>query len=158
MTEQEIQNLIDMPKTINKKEPKIGYKKQDNDRRGSVSLSAGNDKSIKFHIFIRQNQTFIENFSIGLNCKIPALSNSVSLIRYNGSHDPRDNIQHHLKPHIHRITSEEIQAGYLKHPNKNIQETNKYNTFEEGLIVFFKDMNITNWQEHFYELEQLTLF
>ena len=158
MKDKEIQDLIDISKQIHKREPKNIYKTERNHKRCDLILSGGQSSNIRFDVFIRQNQTFIENFSIGLSCKIPDLSSSVQLIRYNGPHDSRDNIEHHLKPHIHRITQEEIQSGNLKYPTKNIQITDKYNMFEEGLRTFLIDMKVTNWQEYFPELEQGRLF
>ena len=113
MTDNEIQTLINTSKQIYKKEPRNRYKEESNYKRCNLTLRGRENDGINFDVFIRQNQTFIENFSIGLICKFSELSSPVQLIRYNGSHDSRDNIIHHLKPHIHCVTQEEIQSGNL---------------------------------------------
>ena len=156
MTNKDIKNLIDIPKRIHNKDPKKGYKVEYNHRRCNLFLIGSENNKIKFEVFIRQNQIFIENFSIGLHYQMPSLKNSVTLIRYNGPHGPieMNKKDHHPKPHIHYITQEEIETGAFNPRAKKIKITNKYNTFEEGLSVFFKDVEINNWQEYFPELEQ----
>ena len=113
---------------------------------------------MSFGIFIRQNLTFIENFSIGLMYRRPEFKQSIHIIRYNRAHDPRKNIEHCKKPHIHKIKQEQIEQDTIKAPLMDIQLANNYSTFEEGLVAFIKDTNIVNWQEYFPELEQLKLF
>jgi len=101
---------------------------------------------MKFKVFIRQNQTFIENFSIGLCCEIPELPSFLTTIRYNGPHGSteRNERDHHPYPHIHLITEEQIQSGSLRPQAKVLSITDKYNSFEEGLTAFLIDTNITN--------------
>ena len=160
ITDQNIQNLIVAPKEIRKRKPREGYKRERGHRRCDLILyqshlrleDSSKEKSerssdmisvfgqnIKFIIFIRQNQTFIENFSVGLRCEIPFLKNTVTLIRYNGPHGSikRSATDHHPHPHIHRITQEEIQFGNFNPKAKNIEITDRYNTFEEGLRAIF---------------------
>ena len=158
MTDEEIQNLITSSKRIYKREPKKGYKIKDNNKRCDLTLK-GNNK-MKFKVFICQNQTFIENFSIGLCCEIPSMKNSITLVRYNGPHGQikRNKSDHHPEPHIHYITREEIKSGVFRPKTKNIKITNKYTTFEEGLRSFLQDINIVNWTDYFSELNQGSLF
>ena len=155
MTDKDIQSLINTPKRIQKKEPRKGYKAENNHKRCNLILIGGENNK-RFEVFIRQNQDFIENFSIGLQYKMPSLENHVTLIRYNGPHGQikRNETDHHPEPHIHRITQEEIQSGSFNPKMKNMKITDKYNTFEEGLSVFLIDVGISNWKEYFPELEQ----
>ncbi|MDE0091858.1 MAG: hypothetical protein OXN83_01065 [Oligoflexia bacterium] len=167
ITDKDIQNLIEAPKEIHKKEPKENYKVESNNKRCKLILSSVQMEDVTFEVFTRQNQTFIENFSIGLRCKIPVLPYTITLIRYNGPHDSeksikKDNVKtgenHHPMPHIHRVTQAEVQTENLKPPLKQIEITDKYNTFEDGFRTFLIDMNISNWNEYFPELEQGSLF
>ncbi len=160
MTNKDIQKLIVLPKKIYKKYPKKGYRKEYQHKRCNLTLSGGKNNDINFTVFIRQSQVFLENFSIGLNCKILNRVKFLPLIRYNGPHgSKRSNKDHYSKPHIHRISLEDIQLGNEKPPLRNIHITNKYNSiFEEGLKVFLIDTQIINWKDYFPELEQKRLF
>jgi len=172
LTDTEIQNLMKVQKKIHRKEPKTGYKNENGHRKCNLVLHQphlrlqASSKRMSFTgqnefiIFIRQNQVFIENFSIGLRCQIPSLNSSVTLVRYNGPHGQikRNKSDHHPEPHIHYITQEEIKSGAFNPKEKNIKITNKYTTFEEGLRAFLTDMEIVNWTEYFPELEQRRLF
>ncbi|MCY4082081.1 MAG: hypothetical protein OXF54_17695 [Caldilineaceae bacterium] len=87
LTDQQIQELLGIPKTISEKTPAKGYKEENNQRRCDLELEAKSDDGVRFSVFIRQNSKFIENFSIGLcyqtNLKSPG---TVTLVRYNGAH------------------------------------------------------------------------
>ena len=181
ITNQDIQKLISTPKKIQKKNPRRGYTQEKGHKKCNLILcqlhlqmqDSAEEKSpakkenlkeqnndIEFKIFIRQNQTFMENFSIGLRCYISSLQKFVILVRYNGPHGsvPRGKTDHHPYPHIHRVTQEEIQSGSFNPKEKNIEITKKYSTYEEGLRAFLMDMNVTNWQDYFPELEQMRFF
>ena len=160
MTNKDIQDLINTPKRIHNKEPKKGYKTENNHKRCNLILIGCKNNKLRFEVFIRQNQEFIENFSIGLQCQMPSLKNHVTLVRYNGPHGQikRSKADHHPEPHIHYITQEEIESGAFNPKAKSIKITEKYNTFEEGLSVFLMDVGISNWKEYFPELEQGRLF
>ena len=169
MTNEDIQHLIKTPKRIHKKNPQKGYKAEKGHRRCDLilyyphlqiqdSTTGKSHTGLKqeFKIFIRQNQTFIENFSIGLCYHVSSLKNSVRLIRYNGPHGQtrRNTADHHSYHHIHRISQKEIQSGSLNLKEKNIEITNKYSAYEEGLRSFLIDVNVINWKDWFPELEQ----
>ncbi len=87
LTDQEIQDLITSHKKIKEKVPAEGYKENNEHRRCTLALESIPEISNVFSVFIRQNKTFIENFSIGLRYKTEdKVLGSVTLIRYNGSH------------------------------------------------------------------------
>ena len=123
MTDKDIQYLIDTPKRIHNRDPKKGYKMESNHRRCNLILIGVENNNIRFEVFIRQNQIFIENFSIGLHCQIPSLRNSVTLVRYNGPHGQikRSKEDHHPEPHVHYITQEEIKSGVFNPKAKKIK-------------------------------------
>ena len=160
-TDQEIQTLIECPKEIKQKQPSRGYKEEDGHRRCNLTLEGASDENKAFHIFIRQNSTFIENYSIGLQYKTgdKALG-SVTLIRYNGPHGEvgKSRDDHHDRPHIHRLTAEELQAGNVQPQEKHRELTDRYELFEEALNVFFNDVGVASYSQYFPNLNQTNLF
>ena len=180
MTNKEIKELVECSKKIEEKNPREGYKANGAYKRCDLTLSSAEnmpDKTkdsvsqkiedskksddsniLEFHVFIRQNQNYMENFSIGLIYKFSGFKNGLNFVRYNGPHDSDSKIPHHLYPHIHQMTEEDIQSGSLNPKPTKVKKTNKYNSLEEGLVVFFKDIKVINWREYFPELEQGDLF
>ena len=69
LTDHEIETLIRLPKDIVSKTPVVGYKNENRSRRCELELMARSSPSPEFTVFIRQNDKFIENFSIGLRYK-----------------------------------------------------------------------------------------
>ncbi len=109
MTEQDIKAMITIAKKIIQKTPVKGYKEEDGNKRCQLTLVGGGGN--KFSVFIRQNTTFIENFSIGLRYKTRNRElGNITLVRYNGPHGEASRHQddHYNKPHIHRITEAEL--------------------------------------------------
>ena len=103
----------------------------------------------------------IENFSVGLRYhtndqKIPA----ITLVRYNGPHGEysRHPDGHYAKPHIHRITEEELRHGHKEPQEKHREITKRYQTFDEALITFFNDVNVLNYKDYFTSQRQLAIF
>lgn len=157
MNNQQIQEMIAIPKIITKKDPATKYRTDNIQWRCELELESRQSGSNKFIVFIRQNIFFIENFSIGLRylTEDPNLG-TITLIRYNGPHGefaihPDD---HYAKPHIHRITAEEISSGSRQPKEKHREITNRYNTLEEALRVFFRDISVENYTDYFPELQQ----
>ena len=153
MTDDEIQALIVCPKTIICAEPSNGYSSRNRNLEKKLQLGAGNKPHHKkFSVFIRQNEKFTENFSIGLQYKTEdKYLSEINLIRYNGPHDveriDRSDDKHYSLPHIHRITAELLQGGINQPQERTI--TDLYSTFDEALWEFAKYCNIANWQVYF---------
>lgn len=157
MNNQQIQEMIATPKRITKKDPATKYKIDNIQRRCDLELESSQSGSNKFTAFIRQNNFFIENFSIGLRFLTddPNLG-SITLIRYNGPHGDSaiHPDGHYAKPHIHRITAEEISSGSRQPKEKHREITNLYNTLEQALRVFFDDIAVENYTSYFPEIQQ----
>ena len=64
LTDDEISDLLGLPKIIERKEPAAGYAEADGYRRCRLRLRARSESGEAFSVFIRQNIKFIENFSI----------------------------------------------------------------------------------------------
>ena len=152
LTDQEIQGLTAMPKAIQKKEPSRGYREENSHKRCELELLATGPGGEQFEAFVRQNLIFIENFSIGLRYRTgdPILG-TVTLARYNGPHgeQSRGPDGHFALSHIHRITEAQLNSS-SRQPQENFREiTDRYQTFDEALFVFFSDVKVVNFQEYF---------
>lgn len=161
LTDHDIERLIQLPKSIRAKSPSSGYREDGGHKRCDLDLYAISDTRINFTVFIRQSSKFIENFSIGLqyqtNRKVPG---TITLIRYNGPHgdSSRHFDEHYHKPHIHRITADEIGSGSVQPQEKFREVTTWYRTFEEALVRFFDDIKVSNMSQHFEDMSQGRLF
>ena len=156
LSDQQIQDLLDLPKAIARKTPaREVYREENNQKRCDLELEALSDNGAKFFVFIRQSSKFIENFSIGLRYQTNIKSlGTITLIRYNGPHgeSSRQPDGHYAKSHIHRITARALASGN-KEPQENYREiTDRYSTFEQALTAFFDDLNVVDYVRHFPEL------
>ena len=161
LTDLQIQNLLALPKIIVDRNPRVGYSEENQHSRCDLSLDADADSDAKFRVFIRKHSRFIENFSIGLryltdNPAVPI----ITLVRYNGAHgeSSRQPDGHYATPHIHRITATEVASGSGQPQERRREITDRYNTFEQALAVFFADIGVGNYQTHFPEAIQGRLF
>ena len=161
LSDQHIQNLISEPKQIVEKDPARGYREEHRQRRSDLQLERVSDGNACFSVFIRQNLTFIENFSVGLryrtgNPTVPI----VTLIRYNGPHGEFSTHpdQHYAQPHVHRVTEVEMSSGSAHPQEKHRALTTRYSTFEECLRAFFADTIVENYSDYFPNLDQGGLF
>lgn len=156
-----IQDLISQPKRIVEKDPARGYREEHRQRRCDLQLERVSDSNVCFSVFVRQNLTFIENFSVGLRYRTgnPSMP-MVTLIRYNGPHGEFSTQpdQHYAQPHIHRVTDMELNSGSAYPQEKHRTLTDRYSTFEECLRAFFADASIQNYSDYFPDLAQGWLF
>ena len=104
LSDQQIQDLLDLPKAITRKTPaREAYREENSQKRCDLELEALSDDDAKFLVFIRQSSKFIENFSIGLRYQTNIKSlGTITLIRYNGPHgeSSRQPDGHYAKSHI----------------------------------------------------------
>ncbi|MBI3195381.1 MAG: hypothetical protein HYZ34_13095 [Ignavibacteriae bacterium] len=113
------------------------------------------DGEHSFTCFIRVNEKFLENFSVGLDYVPKDEPGNVMLLRCNGPHGPHKVHDHHTFCHIHKATAETISKG-LK-PESNIEVTDGYSSYQEAIQYFLKLANIRD-DEHFFPTTQLSLF
>ena len=161
LTNEQIQDLLNVPKAITKKSPAKGYKEENNQKRCDLELEALSDESTKFSLFVRQNSKFIENFSVGLRYHTNMKSlGAITLIRYNGPHgeSSRHPDGHYALPHIHRITAQEIASGSVQPQEQHREFTTRYSALEQALRIFLKDIGVVSYAEHFPEALQPRLF
>ena len=161
LADHEIETLIRLPKDIVSKTPAVGYKNENRNRRCELDLMARSGPSAEFSVFIRQNDMFIENFSIGLRYKTKdRMLGTITLVRYNGPHgETRSGPGGHFgRPHIHRVTSRELAEGNREPQERHREITDRFSTYEEALLVFFADIASSNHRAFFGEIQQLELF
>ena len=153
-TDEEIQELISCSKMVDKP-PLKALKEERGHLRNEMTVKSADGK-LKFRIFMRVNQTFNENFSIGLEYFPDDEPGSITLLRYNGPHGEHILYPHHVIYHIHKASAECVNAG-LK-PERNISETDSYASFREALRQFFKEINLSDASKYFPEVFENTLF
>ncbi len=160
LTDDDIARLIGLPKIIVNQTPSTGYSEVDNNRRRNLDLRAESDPSQRFSVFIRQNMTFIENYSIGLryHSDIPVLG-AITILRYNGPHGETSRAPdgHFAQPHIHRIAANELTSGSSHPQERDRDPTDRYSTFEQAIAAFIEDTAIAE-SEKLLELLQGRLF
>jgi len=159
LTEAELNDLISCPKQITKATPAKGYEEADGYRRKKLEVEEkAADRA--YSVFIRQNTTFIENFSIGLRYNTQKKhTGAVTLVRYNGPHgeESRSEDGHYAAPHIHRITADEMNSGNTEPQEKHREITDRFSSLEEALVEFFKEVGVQDYSKHFPDLSQSNL-
>ncbi len=162
LTDKQIQDLLNIPKTIAKKSPaREAYREEKNQKRCDLELYTPSDDGTELSVFIRQHSKFIENFSIGLRYQTNISSlGTITLIRYNGAHGESSRHQdgHYALPHIHRISEQELAVGNTNPQESRREITDRYSTFEQALRIFFEDISVSNFAEYFPEALQPRLF
>ena len=82
-----------------------------------------------------------------------------TIIRRRPSHGYREeNGSRYAKPHIHRITQQEITSGSTQPQERDRAITDQYATLEQALWDFFNHANVSNHNEYFREIAQMSLF
>ena len=157
-SQQELNDLINCPKQIKE----ASYKDMRLERgsfRNDFELESISDKT-RFSAFMRKNESFPENFSIGLTVYPKDGSGSFCLLRYNGPHG--DHVNDLLDPHphfgfhIHEAKADNIEGGFSSELYAEL--TDSYGSYEEALIHFLKRINIENADQYFDMQRQLPLF
>jgi hypothetical protein len=144
-TDEEIQELIEMPKRITvrpQRQMQLIYKHY----RNNLKLES-TDGQFNFSVFMRKNEDFHENFSIGLVYHPKDDPREIHLLRCNGPHGPHQLFSHHEKCHLHIAKEANIREGLRE--DRDAFVTEKYSTFEDALIFFLKKCTIINAGDHF---------
>ena len=157
-SQEEIKELVDCPKRIITP-PRKEMKSERGSLRNDMELESM-DGSVGFSVFMRINERFPENFSIGLNVIPKDEPGSFCVLRYNGPHGEHVNSgfeeEHpHYGYHIHQAKTELMDAGIL--PERYAEITQTYASYEEALSHFLETTNIQNADEYF-NLRQRSLF
>lgn len=137
-TDENIEMLLQCSKKITKP-PSKSLKAERGQLKNDFEVES-EDGAHRFACFIRVNERFEENFSIGLDYIPKDEPGSVVLLRCNGEHGPHKLHNHHHFCHIHRATVETIQKGLR--PESVIEVTEAYSTYQEAIRYFLKLVHI----------------
>lgn len=144
-TDELIAILIECPKKITKP-PSKNLKTDRGHQRNDFELES-EDGEHSFTCFIRVNEKFQENFSIGLNYIPKDEPGNIHLLRCNGPHGPHKVHDHHNFCHIHRATVETISKGLR--PESNIEVTEGYSSYHDAVQYFLKLAHIRDDGKYF---------
>jgi hypothetical protein len=131
--------------------PKKGLTLERGSFRNDMQLESEDGKE-KFSVFLRKNQEFAENFSIGLRYH-PRDGQSFNLFRCNGPHGLHVDLEiepdSHYAYHVHEAQADRVNEGNLS--ERHVTVTDKYASYEEALNYFIKAVGITDAAKHFPE-------
>ena len=155
----ELDELISCPKQV-VDPPRKEMRSERGHQRNDMTACSQEGKR-RFSVFMRVNERFPENFSIGLIYDIKEEPGDIALLRCNGKHGEHDNTPlddqlPHFGYHIHRARADVINAGLA--PEKFAELTGAYASFPEALHHFLRLANIVGAQAYFPTSEQLSLF
>lgn len=153
LTDNEIEELIHCPKNIvdpPRKEMQLVTGHWRNDMR-LESI----DREHDFSVFIRKDEDFEENFSIGLVYCPRGVRGDIHLFRCNGPHGPHILFDHHDRYHIHMADPKNLSSGLKAERTAHI--TREYASFQDALGYFLKTCNIVGANEYFKGIFQRDL-
>lgn len=153
-SQEELDSLISCQKVIIEP-PQKEMRSDKGHRRNSMELrSIQNDT--EFSVFMRINEYFAENFSIGLDYSPKDERGTLCLLRCNGPHGgfvgDTPNTQSHFRYHIHRAKAKNLEAGLRAEHGG--EPTEKYASYKDALDFFLQEINVVNALEFFPELSQ----
>ncbi|MDR3738079.1 MAG: hypothetical protein P4L40_03575 [Terracidiphilus sp.] len=145
--------LRECPKTITEP-PRRDMRLDRGSWRNEMRLTSAGDED--FRVFMRRNDKFPENFSIGLVYLPKDGSGELPLLRCNGPHGVYNGVfeqnDPHYSPHLHTATEETIASG--KRPESHAEICAEYASYEEALQYFLRSANILNAMEYFADIAQ----
>lgn len=157
LDQSEIDSLISCPKIITVP-PRKDMKLVQGSFRNSMELKS-RDGDFHFDVFIRRNEDYPENFSIGLVVRLEGTPGEMTLIRYNGPHGAflgESGKGSHFAHHIHKAKETNITAGFKA--EKGGEETEKFSSYQDALSAFMERVNVIDVEEYFDLSPKLDLF
>ncbi len=142
-SQEELEDLISCLKRITEP-PKEKMVLVNRYLRNGMKLKSVDD-NYEFYIFMRQSDSFKEDFSVGLNYRPIDYPEEVYLLRCNSRHGHSENTltdKPHFIYHIHWINAEDLNSGIRK--LKHRKPTDKYGCFEEALIHLMHLAHVEN--------------
>lgn len=144
-TDDLIMHLLSCPKHVTKR-PQKDMKKDGGQWKNGFEV-VSDDGLYRFSVFIRYNDAFNENFSVGLIYHPQDEPGAIHLLRCNGPHGETRAGGHHDSTHIHIASADAINAG--KKSDSGIETTAAYASWQEALIYFIKRVNIRDAEKYF---------
>lgn len=139
--------------------PKKEMKLERGSLRNDMTLES-EDGAERFSVFMRKNQAFPENFSIGLRYHSKD-GQSFALLRCNGPHGQHVDLEvepgSHYTYHVHQARADRLNEGNFSERYATV--TDGYASYEEAMSYFIKEVGIVDADRHFApHILQLTLF
>jgi hypothetical protein len=158
-TQAELDELISCPKQV-ADPPRKEMRSERGHQRNDMTLRSP-DGERRFSVFMRVNERFPENFSVGLVYDPRDETGDLTLLRCNGPHGEHDTLPMedppaHFRCHIHRARADVVNAGLA--PDKFAELTEKYASFPEALRHFLRLANIAGAEAYFPPGNQQLLF
>lgn len=129
--------------------------------RNDAELVSSDEAKRQFEMFMRRNEDFPENFSIGLRYNPQDGQGDLILLRCNGKHgnfnrsfDPE---HPHSDFHIHRAEEAALEEGSVA--EKNAVKTLEYASYEEAVQYFIRIVALSDSDvnEYFPRAHQIDL-
>ena len=138
-TDEELDALRIMPKRIDNPRSRWSEKPAGapSHQQRSFKARGGGDEQSVFEIYQRQNIQDDTDFSCGI-VHVALDGSRLTLARYNGSGHEHGDILY--RPHIHRATEKAIASG--RRPEREAEETDRYQTLEGALACLLEDFSI----------------
>ena len=137
-TKAEIDALRLMPKRVTNPGARWSNKPKTRPAHRQRGFKVVGDKDARFSVYVRQNLTDENDFSCGI-AYLPPNGPPLTLARYNGPSHVHDDIA--WRSHIHRVTEEAIATG--RKPEREAEETDRYETLESALACLIADFNLS---------------
>lgn len=155
-TDEDMTQLISCQKRITQP-PRREMRTDGQMLRNEMGLESLDGKH-SFHVFMRQNLIFSENFSLGIEYLPKDEPGRFCLLRCNGKHGGNKANPHHSNCHIHRSKAEDINAGIFM--ERHIEPISEYAAFRDALTYFLLLINIAtaDLAQHFPGIVQTELF
>ncbi len=158
-TQTEIDELLACPKRITTN-PRRQMSSERGSRRNGMELES-TDGRHRFRAFMRINEAFPENFSIGLDYVAEEPGGGFCLMRCNGPHEGPAGTgpqppSHHAGYHVHRARADNLDQGLRA--ERGAETTKDYGSYGEALRHFLKACNIQSAEAHFKDDLEKSLF
>ena len=159
-TQLEIDRLLACEKSVKEPPAREFHVEYGQRRKDAVLVSEGDNGA--FHVFIRINDDFPENFSVGLRYSPGDDRGEITLLRCNGKHGDFNRSfrpdHPHSYFHVHRATQEAIDRGIR--PESIASITDEYASCEEAVAFFVRsiNLNVVDAEKHFSQRRQGLLF
>ena len=139
-TKAELEELRALPKRVTNPRARWSDKPKARPAHGQRNFQAvgQQDEAARFLIYQRRNLADENDFSCGITY-LARGGPPPTLARYNGPGHEHGAIAY--RPHIHRATEEAIAAGGK--PEREAEETGRYETLEGALACLIDDFNLS---------------
>ena len=139
-TKAELEELRALPKRVTNPRARWSDKPKARPAHGQCNFQAvgQQDEAARFLIHQRRNLADENDFSCGITY-LARGGPPLTLARYNGPDHEHGAIAY--RPHIHRATEEAIAAGGK--PEREAEETERYETLEGALACLIDDFNLS---------------